>query len=597
MRCFRFLLAVVFLVAPLFGASNPVPLINQPLVPSSVQPGSAAFTLRVNGTGFVPGAVVKWNGSPLATTFITRSRLRATVPAAKLRQPGTVSVTATNPAPGGASNVAFFTVTAPTPSLTFATSSLQIGMSVAAVVTGDFNNDGKIDLAVVNQGADYTCNDSTESGYVSILLGKGDGTFAPGGTIQLGCIDLGAQGVAVTVADFNHDGKSDLAITFDDIEGRSVAIYLGNGDGTFGSQPSSIPGGGGFDGVGSVVAGDFNADGKLDLAFPVDVFGLVGLWVFPGNGNGTFASTPIISYDGFWDNADGRWMVEGDFNNDGILDIAAENGGSQPVIILLGKGDGTFSPATSQPVTTVVFPESGVTGDFNGDGILDLAFADAGSTALTVLLGDGHGGFTQKSGEPDAGQTTSFITAADFNGDGKLDLALVDSANAILIYLGNGDGTFQTGLETGAESGPFQFAVGDFASDGRLDLALNYSSSDTVSLLIQAPAAALSNSDLKFGKEALGTTSAQRRVTLTNSGSAPLSLSAPIASGDFADTTTCGAVLPIAQSCYIGVVFKPTATGLRTGSITITDNAADSPQIILLDGTGYWGLTGSKPVR
>jgi hypothetical protein len=585
LRCWSLPLAVVFLVVPLFAASNPVPYLNQPPVPSSAQPGSGPLTLRVNGTGFVLGAVVKWNGTPLTTTFITRNRLRAVVPASRITKPVTASITVSNPAPGGgASNPAFFTVTNPSTSLTFSTSGLQIGNSIAAVAVGDFDNNGKLDMAVVNQGASYTCNGSSESGYVSILLGKGDGTFTPGGNIELGCIGLGALGVAVTVADFNHDGRADLAVTFDDIEGRGLAIYLGNGDGSFSTLPSDTLGS--WDGAGTVLAGDFNADGKLDLALPVDVQGVVGLWVFLGNGNGTFASTPVTSYEGIWSNADDRWIVEGDFNNDGILDIAADNFTSQPVEILLGTGNGTFSPAPSQPAMTAVSPQSAALVDFNGDGILDLALSDSGSTSLTVLLGHNDGTFTQQAVEPDAGQTTTYIASADFNGDGKPDLALVDSANSILIYLGNGDGTFQTGLETAVESGPSELAIGDFTSDGRLDLAVDYSSSNAISLLLQAPAAAVSNSDLKFGKQTVGTTSPARHVSLSNTGSAALNLSGIISSGEFSATNNCKAVLPVGQACSISVVFKPAAQGITAGSITITDNASDSPQIIQLSGTG-----------
>jgi hypothetical protein len=240
------------------------------------------------------------------------------------------------------------------------------------------------------------------------------------------------------------------------------------------------------------------------------------------------------------------------------------------VTILLGVPGGSFVAAATQPTTTLVNPTWITTGDFNGDGILDLAFADSGSTNLTVLLGNGDGTFTQKTGQPDAGQTTTFITTADLNGDGKLDLVLVDSANAVLIYLGNGDGTFQTALETAAGNGATQLAIGDFNGDGRLDIAVTNSADNTVSLLIQSPAATVSSSSLKFGKVAVGSTSNPRRVTLTNSGSAALHLSSIIASGDFAETNNCNATLPIRQSCAIDVVFRPAATGLRTGTITIT---------------------------
>ena len=585
-------LVIIFLVTPLFAMSNPVPFVNQPLVPSSSAPGAAAFAIQVSGTGFVPGAVVKWNGIPLSTKFVNRSQLKAAVPAARVAKSGTATVTVSNPAPGGGvSNGVFFSVTAPSTSLTFSTASVTVGTSVSALAVADFNNDGRMDLAVVNEGAQYTCsNGASASEYISILLGKGNGTFKPGGAVQLGCIAMEMNEVTVAVADFNKDGRQDLLVSFQGFAdlnfGTWSAVYLGNGDGTFSSQPSSVVPTDG-DESGTAVVGDFNRDGNMDFAIETSDFG-TGLNVFLGNGDGTFTGPQTT---GDWMAGGPGWLVAADFNNDGILDIAAP---FDPIVILLGNGDGTFTQPVSQPTTTMVDPRSSVVGDFNGDGIPDLAFADSGSTALTVLLGNGDGTFTQKNGQPDAGQTTTFIATADFNGDGKLDLALVDSANGILIYLGNGDGTFQTALETAEPNGPLQLAVADFTGNGRLDLAVPNSGASTVSLLLQSPAAIFSITDVKFGQQNVGTTSNPRRVFMANTGSAPMQLGSITASGDFAETNTCKAVVPIGQSCEIDVVFKPTATGLRSGALTITNNAAGSPQTIQLSGTGEAGLSFIK---
>jgi IPT/TIG domain-containing protein len=108
MRRISLVIAVVALVLPVFAANNAIPTVNQPLFPSSVKPGSAAFTLMVDGSAFAPGAVVNWNGVPLPTKFVNRSRLRATVPAADVAAPGTATVTVTNPAPGGGTSFPFF---------------------------------------------------------------------------------------------------------------------------------------------------------------------------------------------------------------------------------------------------------------------------------------------------------------------------------------------------------------------------------------------------------------------------------------------------------------------------------------------------------
>ena len=584
MRYFRSLLAVIILVAPLFAASNPVPSVNQPLVPSSVVPGTAGFTLKVTGTGFVPGAVVKWNGVAISTSFVNRSTLKALVPAGRVAKAGTASVTATNPAPGGgSSNVVFFTITIPSTSLTLATSVLNVGLTPAEIIAGDFNNDGRIDLAVEDLTQPNSCYQFGGVGTIQLLAGNGAGKFS---TVSQTCFpdDLGTFAVPnMAAADFNGDGKLDLLAAWNNQGLEALSSYLGNGNGTFTFQQNALF----LDVIGPLAIGDFNRDGKLDFANAGVDLDFPGEFISLGNGDGTFTFDDAF---GPLDVIPTSASITGDFNHDGFLDLAITTAGSPQVTILLGKGDGTFTAAPTQPATTLVSSPSLVTGDFNGDGILDLAFADSGSTALTVLLGNGDGTFTQKTGEPDAGQTTTFITTADVNGDGKLDLLQISPNNTVLIYLGNGDGTFQTAIETAAGNGATQLAVGDFNGDGRLDLAVTNSSDNTVSLLIQSPGATVSPSLLQFGKQAVGTTSAPRRVTLTNSGSAALHLIGVTASGNFAETNNCKAIIPIGQSCDIEVVFKPQSTGIKTGTVTITDNAADSPQVIQLDGTGDWGL-------
>jgi hypothetical protein len=580
MSSLRLPLALVFLIAPLFAASNGIPSVNQPLFPSTVGLGRTDFTLRVDGSGFVPGAVVNWNGMQLATRFINRSQVRATVPAANVANPGTFTVTVTNPTPGGgASNPLFFTVTKRTPSLTFApSSSVTVGASISAVAVGDFDNDGKQDVAVLNQGADYTCTGGTVgSEYVSTFLGNGDGTFTKTGALQVACPTLdGGSDFAITVADFNGDGWADLAVSFTgyvNLEfGHYVAIYLGHAGGKFSDQPSTVQGSVGDEG-GMPIAGDFNSDGNMDAAIEGSNIGFL-LFVLTGKGDGTLSFGPITSLNRDLDSS-GGWLVAGDFNNDGILDMVSPPATDTPTI-LLGNGDGTFTPAPSQPAAT--YPNAPVVADFNGDGILDLIFTSSGS--LAVLLGNGDGTFTQNSEQSNGNGTP---LAADLNGDGKLDLVVVDSANSILIYPGNGDGTFQTALDIGY-SGP-QLAVADFNGDGRLDL-LTLSSTNTFTLLLQAPDAMALPSSHNFGKVPVGTTSKTQHVTLNNAGSAVLQLSGIIASGDFAQTNDCSTTLSFGKTCSIEVVFKPTATGLRTGTVTITDNAAESPQIVQLSGTG-----------
>jgi hypothetical protein len=490
MHCSHRLLLVFFaLSASLMAQSNPVPFVNQPLVPSAVAPGSASFVLTVNGAGFVPGAVVNWNGNALATTYVNHDRLTATVLDSEIAASGTALVTAANPAPGGGtSNAVPFTITNPTASLAFAASTLPVGLNPGAVVVADFNNDGKTDLAVVNQNQpDPTCYTPARDnvGTISILLGNGDGTFSNKATLCFPDFLGDFAGPQLVAGDFNGDGKTDLIASFWSLGLWDFKVFLGNGDGTFRSGQSNF---GNFDRIGPVISGDFNGDGNLDFALQGGAGDFEGIFAFTGN-NGNFTCC-----SGFGPTSVGASLATGDFNNDGILDlalIALINAGQPPVTILLGNGDGTFTAAAVQPSVTLVNPVFVTTNDFDGDGKLDLAIADAGFNALTVLHGNGDGTFTQVSGEPSLPQFSTFVTAADLNGDGKLDLVFSNScgtactSNAISIFLGNGDGTFKPGFSETVGNAPHAVAVGDFNGDGRLDIAVVNSADNTVTLLLQ----------------------------------------------------------------------------------------------------------------
>jgi hypothetical protein len=480
------LLLVIFTL-PALAQINPVPLINQPLVPDAVAPGGPAFTLTVNGTGFVSSSVVNWSGSARTTTFFSGSRLTAAITAADIATAGTASVTVVNPTPGGgASNVTFLSITNPTTSVTTSlASSPSTGYFPLSVAVGDFNGDGKLDLAVVNE----------ESNTVSILLGDGTGNFTLASSPATGTYPR-----SVAVGDFNGDGKLDLAVAND---------YSGFGDGTV-----------------SILLGD-------------------------GTGNFTLASSPAVG-------SEPTSLAVGDFNGDGELDLAVANycgsgncGTSDTVSILLGDGTGNFS-LVSSPVTGNN-PVSVAVGDFNGDGRLDLAVANycangncsTGGT-VSILLGDGTGNFTLASSTA-VGFLPNSVAAGDFNGDEKLDLAVANlSSNTVSILLGDGMGNFTLASSPATGFHPDSVAMGDFNGDGRLDLAVVNHGSDTVSVLVQAPAVTVSPGNLSFGNQLVGTTSAPQSVTLTNSGSAPLTLAISVTgqnASDFSQTNTCGTIV------------------------------------------------------
>jgi hypothetical protein len=443
------------------AAANPVPLINQPLAPDAVAPGGAEFTLTVNGTGFVSGSVVNWDGSARATTFVNSSQLTATILASDIATASTASVTVANPSPGGgASNVVFFAVTLPASSISLNRTDYATGADPSTAATGDFNADGKVDLAVVDSGPPVN---------VSILLGNGDGTFQPH-------VDYPISGAGgITTGDFNGDGRIDLAIA--NFLGNAVSVLIGNGDGTFQEAASYATG----SGPEAVIAGDFNGDGRLDLALTVLFNQAVSILL--GNGDGTFRPHKNYSTAG-----NSIRMTTGDFNGDGRLDLAVADFDSDKVSILLGNGDGTFQAHADYVIPN---PASSVlAADFNEDGKLDLAVSTS-SDVTSILLGNGDGTFqthVDYAGGCESPPGGCEPTTADLNGDGKLDLAIPNLTNpTVSVLFGNGDATFQTPTNFAVAS-PNNFVVtGDFNEDGRLDLVVEDSAGadDTVSVLLQ----------------------------------------------------------------------------------------------------------------
>ena len=289
----------------------------------------------------------------------------------------------------------------------------------ATVATGDVNNDGKADIVTANGG------DST----VSVLLGKGDGSFQAKGDYA-----TGPSARAVAVGEFNGDGKQDVATRNTDGHGLgSVSVLLGNGDGTFRAKVDYPTGGSGTD----VAVGDFNGDGKQDLATS-SPSGNVS--VLLGNGDGTFrAKVDSVG-------AVGGTLAVGDFNGDGKQDLVVANDlmSNWTASVLLGKADGTFNAKVDYP--TGPGPADVAVGDFNGDGKQDLATAnglfDFGGDTVDVLLGKGDGTFAGAITYA-TGLMPRSVAVADFNGDGKQDLVTANVDGGDVSVLGGvGDGTF-----------------------------------------------------------------------------------------------------------------------------------------------------------
>jgi hypothetical protein len=429
-----------------------------------------------------------------------------------------------------------------------------------SIAVGDFNHDGKLDLAVTSV--------DTNDNNVAILLGRGDGTFLPARYYT-----VGVSPYSIVAVDLNHDGNLDLAVA--NSLSNYVSILLGNGDGTFRSGPQSpaVP-----QPASLIATGDFNGDGEPDLV----ATGYNVISVLLGNGDGTFQNA-VVTSPTFSVSSIGT----GDFNGDGKLDLATAGsfGFEASVNILLGNGDGTFRYGASYPGGTA--PAAIAVADLNRDHNLDLAIADSEGNGISVMLGRGDGTFRKAVNYPT--RFPSWVTTADVNGDHIPDLvaANFEFSSGASVLLGNGDGTFRPGRFYRGGRATTYVATGDFNSDGKIELVLtNYRFDDVIVLLNTGEITFSPTTPLKFGTQAAGTTSAPQTVTLTNRGTAELEISSMEIKGEFGMKSTCGKNVAPGAICSINVTFSPQTQGLKAGTITLNDTASSKPQVIKLLGTG-----------
>jgi len=426
------------------------------------------------------------------------------------------------------------------------------------IAVGDFNGDGKLDIAVV---ASY-------KGDVAVLLGNGDGTFKAAAYYP-----IGQELNGIVSVDLRGNGILDLAAA---TLGEGVNVLLGNGDGTFElpiayptvAQPSFI------------AAGNFTNNGHAGvvvLTYGSDECGCIE--VLPGRGDGTLGSPILTSYG-----ADGATVLaSGRFNAGANVDVVVTTEGGFNVY--LGQGNGTFLPdgsyATDSP------PGSIATVSLRSNNVLDLLVGLPFGGGTAVYLGNGNGTFTE--GETVPGGFASAVTVGDLNGDGHPDLiALTGYPDQFLTtYLGNGDGTFQAGVNYPLTGTPTFVAVGDFNGDHKQDLALTEYIGNAVSTMLNTGVVSFSPTmPLNFKKQATGTKSAPQTVMLTNTGKAALKISSMKATGQFGMSSTCAASVAAGANCTISVTFAPTSKGAKAGTVTINDSASSKPQVIELSGTG-----------
>lgn len=455
-----------------------------------------------------------------------------------------------------------------------------VGTNPRAVAVGDFNGDGKADVAVVNAG-ESTTNDP---GGISILLGNGDGTFKPAINFSAG----NNPGV-VAVGDFDGDGKDDLAVL-----GLGVTIFLGNADGTFRQGQQILT----FSNPAALVAADFNSDGAIDLA----VADASSITIMLGNGDGTFQS--VANYPNIT-----RSLFVLDLNRDGKKDLGItfdRNSLERNAIgVLLGNGDGTFQPLSTLGGWLI---SPSFSADFNHDGNVDIIVSGcnpfSGNCGESLSLTSPDGSLSEPPG-------TNVLTngadiVGDFDGDGNLDLAgpASDGSPALVMFAGNGDGSFQQPVTISATdfSSVVVTLVADLNNDKAPDLVTisGLAGTNTISVMLNAgtdfsmSVSAFSPSSIAAGQSASSTLSLQLLNLFNN----PVALSCSVQPAQ-AGAPTCSLN---ASSVTFDSSGKASATlKVSTGSFALLKNREPmnpgTPMWVPMAGVALLGTGFSSRVR
>lgn len=368
-------------------------------------------------------------------------------------------------------SVAFTERSATTPSYFGCPTTVSVAGGPTAVTTADFNDDGRLDLAVA----------CLSGNTVAILLGDGDGTFTPAVPPT---VAVGARPVDVEAADFTNDGNLDLAVANRD--GGSVSILPGNGDGTFGAAVNTV-----LSGPLSLAVGEFNnpANGNLDLAVATgdDVS------ILSGNGDGTFSGT--VTRLTVAAVSDARSVVAGDFDGDSLVDVGMCYGGTDNAGVFLNSTPNGGALAFTAPTTATnrLFAVQNAPGtlaapDLDGDGRPDLAVANMGTPSVTVRHSSGMSTNLFPAGENvavPAGAGPIAVAAGDVDGDGLPDLVTANRGSGTISVLVNLGGTSLFIVEN-QDTGllPAAITLGDFNGDGKLDAAAANLGDGTVSVLL-----------------------------------------------------------------------------------------------------------------
>jgi hypothetical protein len=447
---------------------------------------------------------------------------------------------------------------------------LALSGGSSSIATADFNGDGKADLVAAVGGG---------SSHLTVFLGNGDGTFQSAQTIP-----TAAGLVAVAAGDVNGDGRPDLVTSYSGSD--DINVLLGNGDGTF-QAPINV--GHLMSDPSEVVLSDVNGDGRADVLasyFQTDSDGYVTfsrIAVFIANGNGTFQPPQVLNF-----NDPIHHFVTGDFNHDGKVDLAATGyvtgyaAANVPdpnaLAVRLGNGDGTFGASAIYPLGQP--PGAIVAGDLNGDGNTDLAVATPDALEVFSGNGDPEGTFgSPRSFSLGALQAVT-LAVADVNGDGHQDLIFTGNTSGVL--LGNGAGTFQAAENfPAAANAAAALAIADFNGDGRPDIADSAAGDQRVSIVLNNSSGTFPTIGLAGGTLTINGSPGDDSATVTVSGEI---LYAQV--NETSDTFDLGSVTSLnvhmfggSDSVNLGAGTPPAFVGGMAGSDTIVatlDNHADT---------------------